>query len=504
MEYTERLDAIYGRQSLDKKDSISIETQIDFCKKELTSHDNFQVYVDKGFSGKDTHRPDFERMMDDIKAGLIKRVIVYKLDRISRSTLDFSNIIDIFKKNNVEFISTNEKFDTSTPIGKAMLQIIMIFAELERETIQLRITDNYYARGKKGFFLGGRVPYGYRKVPTRIDGKKTSTFEKIEQENEILKKIFNLYSTTDLSLGKISSQLNSNKIPAPSGGNWSSSKISRILRNPSYVKADTDIYQYYKNKGCSISNDLEDFTGNNGCYLFGKTENKGKRKKNEQTYVLTIALHEGIIDSNTWLMCQYKLDNNKQIKGKGTGKHSWLSGFVKCGYCGYAMIVVSVSGHRYLYCKGKHNNNVCNGHSKPIKVNDIENIIKNKLFQKIDLLESSSIIMNDQKTIAENRGKMQIIQIQEQIEQLVKQIPKANDSVMKYINQEIDALDRKKNEIIEKMKMVVITTSNTMTTEEVIENTKNWDKLTIDQKKNICKKFLTRINIADDISVKWI
>lgn len=76
---------------------------------------------------------------------------MYKLDRISRSTLDFANIINVFKKHDVEFISSTEKFDTSTPIGKAMLNIIMVFAELERETIQKRIKDNYYARGKKGF-----------------------------------------------------------------------------------------------------------------------------------------------------------------------------------------------------------------------------------------------------------------------------------------------------------------------------------------------------------------
>ena len=86
-----REDAIYGRQSVDRKDSISIESQIEFCKYELRGG-NFRKYTDKGYSGKNTDRPKFQEMMADIRRGLIKRVVVYKLDRISRSILDFAII----------------------------------------------------------------------------------------------------------------------------------------------------------------------------------------------------------------------------------------------------------------------------------------------------------------------------------------------------------------------------------------------------------------------------
>ena len=97
-------------------------------------------------------------MMNDIRAGKIKRVIVYKLDRISRSILDFANMMEIFQKYHVAFVSSTEKFDTSTPIGRAMLNICIVFAQLERETIQKRVTDAYYARCKRGFYMGGRIP----------------------------------------------------------------------------------------------------------------------------------------------------------------------------------------------------------------------------------------------------------------------------------------------------------------------------------------------------------
>ncbi|MCL2445479.1 MAG: recombinase family protein [Oscillospiraceae bacterium] len=146
-------DAIYARQSVDKKDSISIESQISFCEHE-TRGNEFKTYSDKGYSGKNLDRPDFEKLMEDIQQGLIKRVIVYKLDRISRSILDFSGLMIFFEKHGVEFVSVTEKFDTSTPVGRAMLNICIVFAQLERETIQQRVSDAYHTRSKKGYYMG--------------------------------------------------------------------------------------------------------------------------------------------------------------------------------------------------------------------------------------------------------------------------------------------------------------------------------------------------------------
>ena len=246
--------AIYTRQSVDKKDSISIDTQIDFCKREIFEEE-FKVYTDRGFSGKNTERPQFKELMKDVKNSLITKVIVYKLDRISRNLLDFSSIIESFKKYDVGFVSCNEKFDTSTPMGNAMLSITMVFAQLERETIQKRITDNYYARGSKGLYMGGRAPFGFRKIETMVNGKKTYTFENNAENLSFLIKMYELYAKTDMSLGKVSDYLNINNVRSAEGKNWDSSKISRILRSPIYVKSDSDIYTYYKNKGCIISNE---------------------------------------------------------------------------------------------------------------------------------------------------------------------------------------------------------------------------------------------------------
>ena len=195
-------DAIYARQSVDRIDSISVESQIEFCKKEVTG-ESYKVYTDKGYSGKNIDRPAFQDLLRDIEAGKVNRVIVYRLDRISRSVLDFANLIEVFQKNRVDFVSTMEKFDTSTPIGKAMLMIVMIFAQLERETIQQRVIDAYSSRSKRGFYMGGRVPFGFELVETTIDGIRTKMYKPIEEEAEVIRLIFSMYSKPQTSFGDV-------------------------------------------------------------------------------------------------------------------------------------------------------------------------------------------------------------------------------------------------------------------------------------------------------------
>ena len=108
-----KMDGIYGRQSIDKKDSISIESQIEFCKYELKGG-NYKEYTDKGYSGKNTDRPRFKELISDIEQGLISRVIVYKLDRISRSIIDFANMMELTTERHISperFVNLYNVFD---------------------------------------------------------------------------------------------------------------------------------------------------------------------------------------------------------------------------------------------------------------------------------------------------------------------------------------------------------------------------------------------------------
>ena len=197
-----REDVIYARQSVDRKDSISIESQIDFCKYELKGG-SCRIFKDKGYSGKNTDRPEFQKLLGEIRKGKVRRVVVYKLDRISRSILDFANMMELFQEYDVEFVSSTEKFDTSTPMGRAMLNICIVFAQLERETIQKRVTDAYYSRCLKGFHMSGQAPYGFDLEPTVVENIRTKMMVADPIAADHVRLMFEMYAEPETSFGDI-------------------------------------------------------------------------------------------------------------------------------------------------------------------------------------------------------------------------------------------------------------------------------------------------------------
>ena len=175
---------ILGKE-IDKKDSHSIETQVSFAKSIAIGEPG--LYIDRGISGKDVvHRPEFQRLLADIKKGVITRVLVYKLDRFTRSLLDFANIWEYMSKYKVEFISVTKKFDTSTPIGKAMIFIMVIFARMECEQISKRVSDNYYDRVELGRWPGGPAPYGYKNATINQESKEISSLVPTEEIENLI------------------------------------------------------------------------------------------------------------------------------------------------------------------------------------------------------------------------------------------------------------------------------------------------------------------------------
>ncbi len=163
----EKRAAIYIRVSTEgqRDEGYSIDAQTElleaFCKAhEIKRH---ELYIDGGFTGSNIERPAMLRLMEDIRRGEISHVLVYKLDRLSRSQKDTLYLIeDVFNPAGVTFISMNENMDTSTPIGRAMLGIMSAFAQLERETIRERTRMGMQERVKNGYWPGGgRIPFGY-------------------------------------------------------------------------------------------------------------------------------------------------------------------------------------------------------------------------------------------------------------------------------------------------------------------------------------------------------
>src|SRR5829696_6424754 len=118
-------------------------------------------YDDGGISGATLERPALKRLLADIEAQRVDVVVVYKIDRLSRALMDFSKLVEVFDRNNVTFVSVTQAFNTTTSMGRLTLNILLSFAQFEREVIGERIRDKFAASRKKGMWMGGFVPLGY-------------------------------------------------------------------------------------------------------------------------------------------------------------------------------------------------------------------------------------------------------------------------------------------------------------------------------------------------------
>lgn len=432
--------AIYARQSVDRPDSISIESQIEFCRQEARNC-SFKIYQDRGYSGKNTDRPQFQEMMKAVEDGEISRVIVYKLDRISRSILDFSNMIETFGKYQVEFVSCSEKFDTSTPMGRAMLHICIVFAQLERETIQKRVADAYHSRSRKGFFMGGCTPYGFDRQKTTINGIETSRYVPENREARAVQMMYDLYARAECSLGDIVRQLERDGIKNRRQKGWERSRISEILRNPVYVQANWQVYEYFRQKGVLSADDIGRFNGIHGCYLYRIPDGEE---------FLVLAPHEGLIDADTWLNCQEKLDSHTQIRSNGK-MNTWLAGKIKCARCGYALTIRKSQSGRYFECSRHMNNRECKG-AGTIYANEIEEAISREIERRLREIGSISKTNNEKDPTNCANLRSRLNRLEEQQRLLLEKLPQANDQVMEYINRTVMRYKQEKTEVITALK----------------------------------------------------
>jgi hypothetical protein len=310
-------------------------------------------------------------------------------------------------------------------------------------------------------------------------------------------------------LSDISSYLNDYKIQTPKGGPWDSCKISRILRNPVYVKADADIYIYYKNKGCILSNDINDFVNEFACFLYGKRDTNERKYTNVKDHVLSLALHRGIVDSEVFLKCQQKLDDNKQIKNSGKGKYSWLSGLTKCGYCKYTMTVVRAEGncgeYKYFICRGKTNYKCCSGHNEVQYVDSLEKIVQDEIFEKIKSMNNTTIELEGRsEEIDTNKLKIRIFEIDTQINNLLNNLAQSSVIVTDYINKRIQQYDAEKKELTIKLRAINKNTQLQKQQDSIFKCVDNWQKNTLEQKKAVAKYLIEKILIKDDeVAINW-
>lgn len=198
----------------------------------------YEIFEDAGYSGKNTDRPAFQEMMARIRKHEFSHVLVWKIDRISRNLLDFAEMYKEFQINHVTFVSKNEQFDTSTAIGEAMLKIILVFAELERNMTSERVTATMISRASNGLWNGGRIPFGYS-----YDSEKRE-FSIVPEEAEICCKLRDRFLDRR-SLVDTARYLNEHGFHTRSGIEWSPTAVWVIVSSPFYAGS----YRYNRYKG---------------------------------------------------------------------------------------------------------------------------------------------------------------------------------------------------------------------------------------------------------------
>ena len=342
--------AIYSRKSKFTGKGESIGNQVELCRDYVRNMfgeeyaQNCAVFEDEGFSGGNLKRPDFRKMMEDVRKRKFKAIVVYRLDRISRNIGDFTGLIDELTKLDVSFISIREQFDTSTPMGRAMMFIISVFSQLERETIAERIRDNMHELAKTGRWLGGNAPTGFRSEAVSkvtVDGKtrKSCKLVPIDGEIEIPKVIFDLYTETD-SLTAVEAELLRRRIKTKRGKDFTRFAIKTILQNPVYMTADEDAYQYFADREATVCFPKEAFDGKSGIMAYNRTD----QEKGKTTVLLPVdqwiiapGRHPALVSSRQWIRVQESLERNKS-KGyrKPRENVALLTGLIHCA-CGERM-----------------------------------------------------------------------------------------------------------------------------------------------------------------------
>lgn len=498
--------AIYARKSKLTDTGDSIKMQFESCQHYITRTPELQsfdieYYQDEGFSGGNTNRPDFQRMLTDCIEGKIAYVLCYKIDRFSRSLADFSGTYRILENNNINFISTTDQFDTSTPMGRAMLNIAMVFSELEKDTITQRIRDNLMHLSYSGKWLGGTPPLGYQSVSvnyTKDNHEKTYKQLEIDLETApIVRLIFSKYLEYG-SLSALESYLINHEIKSRNNKYFRLGPLREILSNPTYCGCDVKIYHYFKQLGCNITFNLEECDPNLGIMPFNRSSNRSKQTSGINSpvpklrpyseWIIAQGTHTPIITADEWLQTQKQIAVNATKNPYGqsgsTSQIALLTGLLYCKKCGAVMKVTNQCTLKdgtisYVYrCTNKlrSHGKLCNvnnakGHYlDSFIMQQLAHQLKNKdefigqlLAQKDVYLGNTQKALNIKSNIESN-----IIDINKQVKNLIHQVatidPKdfKREPYLSVLENEIEELLLRKSELSNTLNEVIIEESKTL------------------------------------------
>jgi site-specific DNA recombinase len=340
--------AIYARVSTEEqRERQSIRTQLEFGERYCALHSLpvFRIYSDDGISGTVPleRRPEGSQILKDAKDGKFKQLLVYRLDRLGRDTRLILNAVAEFEKLGVRISSMTEEFDTGTATGRLMLTLLSGFAAHERDVIRERSVAGTFRVAEAGVWLGGIVPYGYRKVGEKRDARIVVCEDPIPgvamSEADVMREIFRMAAAEKKSCCVIARHLNELHVPCAyvrddrlllrgkrrekTSGLWRPGRVLHLLRNKTYM----------------------------GTHVFGKRSSSGRQAVARPV--------PAIVTEEVWNKAQKTLATSFRFAKRNTRNQYLLRGLIKCGLCGLTYLGVAgnrPNGRRQFYyrCNGVH------------------------------------------------------------------------------------------------------------------------------------------------------
>jgi site-specific DNA recombinase len=298
--------ALYIRVSTEEqaREGFSIPEQQERLRAFCTAHGwtDYAFYIDDGYSAKDTNRPAFRRMTDDIRAGRIHMVITTKIDRLTRRLIDLLTFVDELDMYDCTYKSASETFDTGTAVGRMVLQLLGVFAEFERERIAERVRENMYHAAKQGRPVTAPC-FGYDVA----DGQYVINEEEAHWVRKMVDMTLNGHGTWS-----VAKMLNENGVRTKRGREWTLKAVRVFLWKNEMLRGNTVWNQHARKNGRLI-----------------------QRPPDE--WLLVEGTHEPILDQETYRKLQDVLDRSQRAAPRSKGSRYLLSGLVFCGHCGAKM-----------------------------------------------------------------------------------------------------------------------------------------------------------------------
>ena len=449
----------------EQEDNYSIPEQIDRMKKYCESRDwmVYKIYTDSGFTGSNMDRPGLQEMIKDVENGKLDMVLVYKLDRLSRSQKDTLFLIeDVFDKNGVGFTSMTENFDTSSPFGKAVLGVLAVFAQLEREKIKERTMMGKDSRAQEGKWHGGRwVPVGYDYTEGLLIPNEYEAMQVKEVADLFLKE----------TPVRTIARMMTDKGYLHKHGEWEAKTIRRVLQNPVNI---------------------------------GMIKNRDKWHK---------GIHDSILDQKTFDAIQKLMEERRNQYGTTKPHKTLLGGILYCKKC----------GARYARQRFKEYYYSCYSRSKRMKKMIKDPNCKNAHHRadKLDaaILDEIRKLVVDPDRIAQVRENRPVSDVSGKIKSITSEIAKIDTQISKMmdlyalgtidldvISDKVADLNNTKTALSKELNSLNVPDTDNVMTDEQIRNIAALmkDDLPLEDRRNIVQSLIYYIEIDDEnVLIHW-